>query len=67
MGRSGYNFQVVYPGETLQRFVEGGWVFPWRLKEYGSGYSLGRTRKLLFSVLTGQCFLSKGVGFMFTQ
>lgn len=27
----------------------------------------GRTRKHLFSVLTGQYFLSKGVGFIFTQ
>lgn len=27
----------------------------------------GRTRKHLFSVLTGQYFLFKGVGFIFTQ
>lgn len=36
-------YQVVYRGEILPHFVEGGWVFFQRLKEYGGGYWLGRT------------------------
>lgn len=48
MGGRDYNFQAVYRGEALQSFVEGGWVFSQRLKEYGSGYSLGRTYQETF-------------------
>ncbi|EPA9110988.1 MAG: hypothetical protein E7G96_02430 [Serratia liquefaciens] len=40
--KNGLGYQVVYRGETLPNFVEGGWVFFQRLKEYG-GYWLGRT------------------------
>jgi hypothetical protein len=41
--KNGLGYQVVYRGETLPNFVEGGWVFFQRLKEYGGGYWLGRT------------------------
>lgn len=43
MGSKELGYQIVYRGETLPHFVEGGWVFFQRLKEYGGGYWLGRT------------------------
>jgi len=41
-------YQVVYRGESLEYFEEGGWVFFQRLKEYGGGYWLGRTYQNVF-------------------
>lgn len=43
MGSKELGYQIVYRGESLPHFVEGGWVFFQRLKEYGGGYWLGRT------------------------
>ncbi|QDL32416.1 hypothetical protein [Serratia liquefaciens] len=43
MGSKELGYQIVYRGEVLPHFVEGGWVFFQRLKEYGGGYWLGRT------------------------
>lgn len=43
MGKKDADYQVVYRGESLGRFVVGGWVFFQRRKEYGGGYWLGRT------------------------
>lgn len=38
MGVKDSNYQVVKRGEGLPRFVDGGWVFFQRLKEYGGGF-----------------------------
>lgn len=43
MGVKDSNYQVVKRGESLPRFVDGGWVFFQRLKEYGGGFWVGRT------------------------
>lgn len=43
MASNELGYQVVYRGEMLPYFVDGGWVFFQRLKEYGGGYWLGRT------------------------
>lgn len=43
MGSKDLGYQIVYRGESLPHFVDGGWVFFQRLKEYGGGYWLGRT------------------------
>ena len=43
MGSKELGYQIVYRGESLPHFVDGGWVFFQRLKEYGGGYWLGRT------------------------
>ncbi len=43
MGGRDLNYQIVYRGEELEIFREGGWVFFQRLKEYGGGFWLGRT------------------------
>ncbi len=37
MGGKDSNFKVVYRGETLQNFIDGGWVFFQRPKECGGG------------------------------
>lgn len=36
-------YQIVDRGETLPRYVPGGWVFFRRAKECGGGYWLGKT------------------------
>ncbi|MFY0176219.1 hypothetical protein [Raoultella ornithinolytica] len=43
MGGKDANYQVVYRGETLQKFNPGQYVFFQRAKEYGGGYWLGKT------------------------
>lgn len=43
MGVKDSNYQVVYRGQELPRFINGGWVFFQRLKEYGGGYWIGQT------------------------
>lgn len=43
MGKRDDNYQIVYRGEILSRYVPGGWVFFQRPKECGGGYWLGRT------------------------
>lgn len=43
MGAPDMNYQVVYRGRQLERFVPGGWVMFQRPKECGGGYWLGRT------------------------
>lgn len=43
VGGKDSNYQIVYRGEALPRFVPGGWVFFQRPKECGGGYWLGRT------------------------
>ncbi|CAI0723508.1 Uncharacterised protein [Serratia proteamaculans] len=50
MGSKELGYQVVYRGETLPYFVDGGWVFFQRLKEYGGGYWLGRTYHNVFII-----------------
>lgn len=42
MGKHDCNYQIVYRGETLQKYEPGRWVFFQRPKEYGGGYWLGR-------------------------
>ena len=37
------NYQVVYRGGELERYIPGGWVFFQRPKECGGGYWFGRT------------------------
>jgi len=48
MGGRELGYQVVYCGETLQSFVDGGWVFFQRPKHCGGGYWLGRTYPYAF-------------------
>lgn len=43
MGKHDCNYQIVYRGETLQKYEPGGWVFFQRPKECGGGYWFGRT------------------------
>lgn len=43
MGGKDLNYQVVYRGQELERYVPGGWVIFQRSKESGGGYWLGRT------------------------
>lgn len=43
MGGKDSNFQIVYRGNSLKHYVEGGWVFFQRPKECGGGYWFGRT------------------------
>ncbi|HDR2353297.1 TPA: hypothetical protein QCH65_000441 [Enterobacter roggenkampii] len=43
MGAPDLNYQVVYRGQQLERYVPGGWVMFQRPKECGGGYWLGRT------------------------
>lgn len=59
-------YQIVYRGEMLPYFVEGGWVFFQRLKEYGGGYWLGRTYHDAFIFgLERPTSLSDGIDFIF--
>lgn len=59
-------YQIVYRGEMLPYFVEGGWVFFQRLKEYGGGYWLGRTYHDAFIFgLESPTSLSAGIDFIF--
>ncbi|MGE9549905.1 hypothetical protein ACQPT2_01520 [Erwinia amylovora] len=43
MGGKDINFKVVYRGEQLENYQEGGWVFFQRPKGWGGGCWLGRT------------------------
>ncbi|EOJ0059302.1 hypothetical protein ACMZJR_001505 [Cronobacter turicensis] len=43
MGKKDDDYQVVYRGEALARYVPGGLAFFQRPKECGGGYWLGRT------------------------
>lgn len=43
MGVKDSNYQVVKRGESLPRFVDGGWVFFQRLRKYGGGFWVVRT------------------------
>ncbi|MGD8162340.1 hypothetical protein [Pantoea sp. FN0307] len=43
MGGKDANYQIVYRGESLDRFKNGKWVFFQRRKEYDGGYCFGRT------------------------
>lgn len=43
MGGKDSNYQVVLRGETLERFVPGGYVFIQRAKVYGGGFWLIKT------------------------
>ncbi|ECC1675616.1 lF-82 [Salmonella enterica] len=43
MGGKDLNYQIVYRGEQLPRYVEGGWAMFQRPKECGGGYWFGRT------------------------
>lgn len=43
MAKRDDNYQVVYRGELLSKYVPGGWVFFQRPKKNGGGYWLGRT------------------------
>lgn len=48
MGGKDSNYQIVYRGEVLERFIEGGWVFFQRPKSCGGGFWFGRTYSGLF-------------------
>lgn len=66
MGSSELGYQVVYRGQGLEYFVEGGWVFFQRLKEHGGGYWLGRTYHDAFIFgLERPVSLFEGIGFIF--
>ncbi len=43
MGGKVNNYQVVYRGETLPCFIDGGWVLFQREKAYGGGWWCGKT------------------------
>lgn len=43
MGGKDLNYQVVYRGEELSPYREGGWVFFQRPKSCGGGFWFGRT------------------------
>ncbi|HEJ7990188.1 TPA: hypothetical protein SMI27_000826 [Serratia liquefaciens] len=66
--KNGLGYQVVYRGETLPNFVDGGWVFFQRLKEYGGGYWLGRTYNDAFIFgLERPTSLFEGIQFILTS
>ncbi|MFK3840085.1 hypothetical protein [Serratia sp. NPDC087055] len=66
MSSKDLGYQIVYRGEMLPYFVEGGWVFFQRLKEYGGGYWLGRTYHDAFIFgLERPTSLSDGIDFIF--
>ncbi|QDY44494.1 hypothetical protein [Candidatus Pantoea soli] len=50
MGGKELNFQIVYRGESLGRFINGGWVLFQRSKQSGGGYWLGRTYDGVFII-----------------
>lgn len=63
--KNGLGYQVVYRGQGLEYFVDGGWVFFQRLKEYGGGYWLGRTYHDAFIFgLERPTSLFDGIGFI---
>ncbi|WP_338463883.1 hypothetical protein [Franconibacter daqui] len=64
MGKSDSNFQVVYRGETLDSYRQGGWVFFQRKKEHGGGYWLGRTYDDVF-IIEYECPISLHEGIIF--
>lgn len=65
MGGKDQNYQVVYRGESLSRFIPGGWVFFQRPKECGGGYWLGRTYEDCFWLeLERPVSLFDGLGYM---
>jgi hypothetical protein len=43
MAKRDDNYQIIYRGDTLTKYVPGGWVFFQRPKKNGGGYWLGRT------------------------
>ncbi len=43
MGTKEHNCQIVYRGESLPRYIPGGWVLFQRMKQYGGGFWLGKT------------------------
>ena len=43
MGGKDSNYQVVYRGEQLTRYVPDGWVMFQRAREHGGGFWFGRT------------------------
>ncbi|RZV01035.1 UNVERIFIED_ORG: hypothetical protein EOZ59_0973 [Serratia quinivorans] len=68
MGSKELGYQIVYRGETLPHFVDGGWVFFQRLKEYGGGYWLGRTYHDAFIFgLERPTSLAEGIDFIFAM
>lgn len=68
MGGRDSNYQIVYRGEVLPRFVSGGWVFFQRLKEYGGGYWLGRTYEDAFIFgIEKPISLRDGINFLISQ
>lgn len=50
MGKSQENYQIVYRGCTLERYIPVGWVFFQRPKENGGGYWLGKTFDWVFAL-----------------
>ena len=65
MGVPDRNYQVVYRGETLQRFVDGGWVFFQRRKEYGGGWWFGRSYNDCFWLeFERPCALREGLSYL---
>ncbi|EAZ5991673.1 hypothetical protein RLQ00_001639 [Salmonella enterica] len=68
MGGRDLNYQIVYRGEELERFIEGGWVFFQRLKEYGGGYWLGRTYYYAFIfTIDKPLSLGEGINYIISQ
>lgn len=51
MASNELGYQVVYRGQGLEYFVDGGWVFFQRLKEYGGGFWLGKTYHDVFMLV----------------
>lgn len=50
MGKKSENCQIVYRGEALPRFIDGGWVLFQRPKHCGGGYWLGKTYPFYFMI-----------------
>ena len=43
MAKRDDNYQIIYRGDSLTKYVPGGWVFFQRPKKNGGGYWLGKT------------------------
>ncbi|ELY4798871.1 hypothetical protein SM104_004043 [Cronobacter sakazakii] len=68
MGKKDHDYQIVYRGETLPRYVPGGLVFFQRSKECGGGYWLGRTCDSVFMLeITWPVSLNQGSLFLIEQ
>lgn len=67
MGGKELGFQIVYRGESLERFIDGGWALFQRSKRSGGGYWLGCTYDGVFIIeLEWPTSLHKGIKYLMT-